>query len=330
MIAILFTGGTMSMKIDAATGAAVPALDGREILAAANIREGDVAIEDFSRLPGPHVTPEQMWRLARRAAAWLERPDIDGLVVTHGTDTLEETAYFLDLVLLSAKPVVLVGAIKTISEPSWDGPANLIAAVRVASSPASRNRGTLVVMNEQILAAAEAQKVHAEASTSFSSHEFGPLGALDAGSVVYRRRQERPAMLRDLSADEGLRVVRIEPHVDLLTAVTGMDDRFFRCSLESGARGIVIEAMGRGNLPPAAVPGVAACIAAGLPVVIVSRALAGRVLDRYGYEGGGRELHRLGAIFGGDLSGPKARIKLMVALGLTRDVGRLRAIFESP
>ncbi|MGE5836876.1 MAG: asparaginase domain-containing protein, partial [Acidobacteriota bacterium] len=155
MIGLLFTGGTISMKFDPATGAAVPALSAEEILAQVPDLQsvGDVEVEEFSRLPGPHVTPEQMWRLARRAAAWLERPDVNGLVITHGTDTIEETAYLLDLVLMSPKPVVLVGAMRTVSDPSWDGPGNVLAAAHVAASPAARGYGVLVVMDEQILPA---------------------------------------------------------------------------------------------------------------------------------------------------------------------------------
>lgn len=136
------------MRIDPATGAAAPALTAREILAEAPTLKTvcEVEVDDFSRLPGPHVTPEHMWRLARRVAAWLERPDVDGVVITHGTDTMEETAYLLDLVLLSPKPVVLVGAMRTISDAGWDGPANLVAAARVASSPLARGYGVLVVI----------------------------------------------------------------------------------------------------------------------------------------------------------------------------------------
>src|SRR6187397_3593559 len=136
MIGLLFTGGTISMKLDPATGAAVPALGAEDILAQVPGLDAisEIEIEEFSRLPGPHVTPEQMWRLARRASAWLERPDIDGLVITHGTDTIEETAFLLDLLLLTDKPVVMVGAMRTVSDVGWDGPANLLAAVRVAAS----------------------------------------------------------------------------------------------------------------------------------------------------------------------------------------------------
>jgi L-asparaginase len=269
-----------------------------------------------------------MWRLARRAAAWLERPDVDGLVITHGTDTLEETAYMLDLLLLSTKPVCIVGAIRTASEPGWDGPANLLAAVRVAAMPESRNRGVLVVMNEQILTASEAQKVHTESAASFASPEFGPVGVIDAGRVRYARTAARPGDWRDPAADTGLRVTRLEPNVDLIKATAGSDDRFFRCSLAAGVRGMVVEAMGRGNVPPAMKVGIAAVTAAGLPLVISSRYGAGSVQERYGYEGGGHDLAKLGVIFSGRLTGLKARIKLMVALACTTDDARLRTIFH--
>jgi L-asparaginase len=329
MIAILFTGGTMSMRLDPATGAAVPALSGGDILphVPGLSAISDIEYEDVSRLPGPHVTPEQMWRLARRAAAWLERPDVDGLVITHGTDTLEETAYLLDLLLLSPKPVVIVGAIRTISEPGWDGPANLLAAVRVAAAAESRDRGTLVVMNEQILTAVEAQKVHTESAGSFASPEFGPVGVVDAGKVVFARKAPRHGRWRSTDADAGLRVARLETDVDLIKATAGGDDRFFRCSLASGARGIVVEAMGRGNLPPTMKAGIKAAVAAGVPIVISSRYGAGSVQERYGYEGGGHDLAQLGVIFAGRLTGLKARMKLMVALGYTTEIDALREIF---
>src|SRR5262245_16140307 len=210
------------MKLDPATGAAVPALSGGEILQ--HVPElkavADIEYEEVSRLPGPHVTPERMWNLGRRAAAWLERPDVHGLVITHGTDTLEETAYLLDLLLLSPKPVVLVGAIRTISEAGWDGPANLLAAVRVAADPASRDRGVLVVMNEQILTASEAQKIHTESSGSFASPEFGPVGVIDAGKVLYVRMAPRHGSWVAADADSGLRVARLETAVDLIKSAT--------------------------------------------------------------------------------------------------------------
>jgi L-asparaginase len=332
VIAILFTGGTISMRIDARSGSAVPAMSGLDILAHVPQiqQEADVELEDVSRLPGPHVTPEHMWRLARRIAAWLERPDVDGVVVTHGTDTLEETAYFLDVAIASDKPVVLVGAIRTMSEPSWDGPANLVHAVKVAAAPTSRGRGVLVAMNEQILSAREVEKVHTEAAASFQSREFGPIGVVDAGIVRYLRTSPRELAWRDAAADGLIRVRRVEPDVDLVKVAAGMDGRFIRCSMAAGSKGLVIEALGRGNVPPAMLVDLERAVQAGLPVVLTSRCGAGSVRERYGYEGGGRGLMDLGLIFAGRLGGVKARIKLMLALGYTSDHATLREIFDDP
>lgn len=316
-IGILFTGGTISMRVDPATGAAVPALGSTEILAAVPELAGIARIEaeDVSRLPGPHVTPGDMWELARRAAAWLERPDIDGLVITHGTDTLEETAYLLDLLLTSDKPVAVVGAMRTMSDASWDGPANLIAAARVAASPDSRGRGTVVVMNEQILTAAEARKMHTESAGAFVSPEFGPAGVIDSGRVIYRRPvPSRPAWRVD-GAEPGLRTCGIETRVDLIHAATGMDDTFLRASIDRGARGIVIVAFGRGNVPPSIMPAIEEAASRGILIVVASRCATGRASARYGYEGGGLALQQAGAVLAGDLSGAKARLLAMIVLG---------------
>lgn len=321
MIAVLFTGGTISMRLDPATGAAVPALGAQEILAQVP-QLSDVAeieVEDFSRLPGPHVTPEQMWRLARRAAAWLDRPDVDGLVITHGTDTIEETAFLLDLLLLSSKPVVLVGAMRTVSDASWDGPANLLAAARVAASASARDQGVLVVMDDQILPAREVRKVHTESSGSFATPEFGPLGVVDAGRVVFRRSAPARPTWRDPRANGGLRVARLDTRVELIQAYTGMSARPIDAVLEADTRGLAVIAFGRGNVPPSIMPALAAAIERGVLVTISSRCVAGRVLPRYGYEGGGLHLTRIGAILAGDLSGAKARLLQMAALGMHAD-----------
>jgi L-asparaginase len=330
MIGLLFTGGTISMRLDPAIGAAVPALGASDIVALVPTLRSvtDFEIEDFARRPGPHVTPDEMWRLARRAAAWLERPDIDGLVITHGTDTIEETAYLLDLLLTSEKPVVLVGAMRTMSDASWDGPANLLAAARVAASPAARGYGVLVVMDEQILPAREVRKVHTETSGSFATPEFGPLGVVDAGTVIFRRSAlSRPAW-QDAGAEPGLRVKRLENHVELIQAYTGMSDRLVRCAGD-GARGLAVIAFGRGNVPPSIMPALAELVRSGVVVTISSRCVAGRVSPRYGYEGGGLQLVEIGAILAGDLSGAKARLLQMVALGLTDDATRAKDLIRA-
>jgi L-asparaginase len=330
VIGLLFTGGTISMKLDPATGAAVPALAANELIdLVPEIRTVDaIEVEDFSRLPGPHVTPEQMWRLARRAAAWLDRPDIDGLVITHGTDTIEETAYLLDLVLTSDKPVVLVGAMRTVSDPSWDGPANLLAAARVAASPAARGYGVLVVMNEQILAAREVRKVHTEASGSFGTPEFGPLGVVDDGTVMFKRGPLPKPEWRDPQSDPGLRVRRLVSSVELLQAYTGMDDRVIRLLIQERIRGLAVIAFGRGNVPPSIMPALSAAVQGGILVTISSQCPAGRVKPRYGYEGGGLRLTEIGAVLAGSLSGAKARLLQMVALGLTDDPAEAREVVK--
>ena len=320
-VRVLFTGGTISMRIDPDTGAAVPALSGEEIVARVHglKREARLTLEDYARLPGPHVTPHWMWRLKGHVARVLEDPDIHGVVITHGTDTLEETAFLLDLCLDGTKPVVFCGAMRTISEPGWDGPANLMAAVRVAAHPDSGGRGVLVAVGEEIHAAAEARKWHTQSLQAFrSSH--GPLGGFERGSVRYHRPPFRSPILASK---------RLVSEVDLHTMATGVDDALIRASVARGARGLVIEATGCGNVPPSVLPGVRAALAARIPVVLVSRCGEGSVAPAYGYEGGGRMLQDLGVIMGGDLSGPKARIKLMVALGMTSDPSRLRALFDS-
>jgi L-asparaginase len=318
---VLFTGGTISMRIDPGTGAAVPALSGEEIVSRVTglKKEARLTLEDYARLPGPHVTPQWMWKLRERVAHLLSEAAVDGVVITHGTDTLEETAYLLDLTLDSPKPVVLCGAMRTVSEPGWDGPANIMAAVRTAVHPEARGRGVLIAVGEEIHAAAEARKWHTQALDAFRS-PHGSLGGLDRGHVVFHRPPFRAIPLAP---------ARLVPEVDIHTMATGVDDALIRASLARGARGLVLEATGCGNIPPATLPGVKAALAAKVPVVLVSRCAEGRVTAAYGYEGGGQMLRELGVIFAPNLPGPKARIKLMVALGVTTDRDRLRAIFET-
>ena len=306
-VTILFTGGTISMRIDPATGAAVPALSGEEIAghAAGLKREAKLSLEDYARLPGPHVTPHWMWRLRSRVQAFADDEAVDGIVLAHGTDTLEETAFLLDLTLETDKPVVFCGAMRTVSEPGWDGPANLLTAVRTAVHDEACGRGVLVAVGDEIHAAAEATKWHTQRLDSFRSPR-GPLGIVDRGQV----RFDRPPF-------RSLRIParRLVSEVDLHTMAAGVDDALLRASLARGARGLVIEATGCGNVPPSVLPGLRAALAARVPVVLVSRCAEGRVTPAYGYAGGGRMLQDLGVILGGDLPGPKARIKLMVALG---------------
>jgi L-asparaginase len=319
-ILYVFTGGTISMKQDPETGAAVPALSGREILALvpplADLADAEVI--DFARLPGPHMTPARMWDLSELLRHHLARPEIDGVVVTHGTDTLEESAYFCDLRHSSEKPAVFVGAMRNSSELSFDGPANLLAAARTAAAPQSRGRGVLVVLNQVIHAAAWATKTDTQAVETFESPVFGPLGLVEPDGVHY---------LRDQKDRVTIEAARYEPRVDLLSSYAGADGRFVDHALDCGARGIVIEGTGRGNVTPAMLPAIQKAIERGIPVVIATRCLSGRVLDTYGYVGSGRDLRQRGVLFAGTLNGRKARIRLMLALGRANNPNEIKSDF---
>jgi L-asparaginase len=310
------------MKFDPAIGAAVPALSGKEILdnvpGLAEI--ADVEIIDYGRYPGPHMVPGVMIDLSIRVRETLARSDVDGVVITHGTDTLEETAYLLDLTLASDKPVVLVGAMRVISDIGWDGPANLLSAIRVAASENARGLGVLVVLNDTVLAAAEATKTHTESFDAFQSPNFGPLGVVDKGEVIIRR---------DSIGREHLDTNEIAEPVCLIKMAAGTESLLIDACVRAGAKGIVVEGLGRGNVPPDCVASIRRAISLGIPVVLTSRCLRGRVFESYGYEGGGKQLRNLGVIFADYMSGHKARIKLMLALSLTLDLSEVRAIFES-
>lgn len=320
-VLFLFTGGTISMKIDAATGGAIPALSGREILAFdPTLAElADIEVVDYARLPGPHWTPAQMWQLSEFTRSQLARPDVDAIVITHGTDTLEETAYLVDLRHVSPKPIAFVGALRNASELSYDGPANLRAALRTVIEPDAQRQGVFVVLNNLIHAASAVTKSDTQALESFVSPVFGPLGMVDTDRVLFARSLPRRAIID---------APQLEPRVDLLITYAGFDGRFIDASREGGAQGLVLEGTGRGNVPPEALPAVDRFLEGGGTVVLSTRCAQGRVLDTYAYVGSGHDLRRRGILFAGALPGPKARVHLMLALGLTREPAEVKYLVE--
>lgn len=319
MIVLVFTGGTISMRHDPVAGGAVPALAGRDILALVpQLNDiADLEVDEFGALPGPHMTTEKMWELRNRIVHHLDRADVEGVVVTHGTDSLEESAYLTARSVASDKPVVFTGAMRTASDLGWDGPANLGASVRVAASEEARGFGVLVVMSDRVYPALDVTKAHTHMLDAFESPGLGPLGVVDDGRVVFRRAI--PSECRVVNPP------RLGGPVDIVYAYAGADSRLLDAARRDG-RGVVVAAMGRGNVPPAMVPGLEAWLREKKPVVITSRALRGRVGHTYGYHGGGRRLHEMGAIFAGSRRPQQARIDLMLALGAGVDV---REYFES-
>lgn len=321
MIVILFTGGTISMRHDPAAQGAVPALSGREILAATRgIEEvAPVEIEDWGAHPGPHMTVERMWALRNRIREHLGRDEVQGVVVTHGTDSLEESAYLAARSLAPDKPVVFTGAMRTASDLGWDGPRNLLDAVRVAASEGACGYGSMVTMSGRVFTGLDVTKAHTHLLDAFESPGLGPVAVIDDGDVIFRR-----ALVPSMPPLDPL-----EPAtpVDLVYAAAGTDSRLLDASRRD-ARGMVVAAMGRGNVPPAMVPGIERWVADGKPVVIVSRAQRGRVGTTYGYAGGARRLVEAGAVLAPGRRPQQARIDLMLALGLGMDAAGVRTLFE--
>lgn len=320
-VVVIFTGGTISMKIDPKIHAAIPALNSDEIMAmVTNIGNvAEVESINFANIPSPHITSKQMMEIAELVKENIVRKDVTGIIITHGTDTLEETAYLLDLTIKSEKPIVVVGAMRNSSELGYDGSSNLSAAICTAISPKAKNRGVLVVMNNEVNAASEVTKTNTLSLDTFKSPEFGPLGIVDNDEVIF---------YRDKINNKYIATNSIEKKVALIKTATDVGLDVLDFYIDSSYKGIVIEALGRGNIPPQLVPGIKRAIDKNIPIVMVSRCYTGRVLDTYGYDGGGKHLRNLGVIFGGNLPGQKARIKLMLSLGYTHNMETIKALFE--
>lgn len=319
-IAIIFNGGTISMKIDEKIKAAVPSLSAEEIMSMIPGVEEYAEIEayTFSSMPSPHMTLETMLKLSKFTTELVEREDIDGVVITHGTDTLEETAYLLDLTVRTKKTVVVTGAMRSGSELGYDGPFNLATSICTAISDEAVGRGVLVCFNGELNSASEVTKANSMALNAFRTPNFGPIGIVDNDNVIF---------YRDANYSEKYDVSEIKKQVALIKCVVDMDSSYIDYLIEKGCGGIVIEALGRGNVPPKMVDGIKKATELNIPVVVVSRCFEGRVFESYGYEGGGKQLKDLGVIFGDTLPGQKARIKLILAINSGMNIHEIARAF---
>ncbi|PTX59878.1 asparaginase [Melghirimyces profundicolus] len=319
-IAVITTGGTIAMAEDEKTHSLKP--KGSEALQSVLpvvSRHAQVEMDHFCNLPSPHITPEWMYRIGERVTSHLQRDEIDGVVVTHGTDTLEETAFFLDLTVPGEKPVVVTGAMRSQNELGADGPLNLVNAVRTAAHPGAWGKGTLVVFNDEIHAARQVTKTHTSNVATFRSPAQGPIGSLTKKDLVFHQSLKRSRLFPQLPPTD---------RIHLIKAAAGTDDLFIRAALDSGTNGLVLEALGQGNLPPAMLPALKEALDRGIPAVLVSRCYNGFVEDSYGYKGGGKQLKDWGMIFSNGLNGQKARIQLMVALHVSREPAVLQSFFS--
>lgn len=310
-VIVINTGGTIAMEADAESVNGTDAVDVAteqplHRLTSLLSTYADVEMIDLFQVPSPHMTIKMMGELAEQVRLALARDDVSGVVVTHGTDTLEETAYYLDLTVASEKPVVMTGAMRSSNELGSDGPINLTQSVRVAADGESRHRGTLVVFNDEIHVARFVTKTHTSNVATFQSPSFGPVGVVTKRAVVYHQ----PPIRRQIYAPK----YTDEMDVPLVKLVSGMESSWFMWLTGEGIDGLVIEAFGAGNVTPNFVPVLQKLRQDGVAVVIVSRCYNGYVQDIYAYDGGGRQLKEIGCLFSNGLNGQKARIRLMVLL----------------
>lgn len=314
-ILAIHTGGTISMS----TADGLISSDKENPVALEGTVNLDIRLEEIYpvKKPSPHMTLDDM--LGLRDIILDRRNDFDGFVITHGTDTLEETAYFLDLALDIPEPVIVTGAMRSFNEIGSDGLYNYISSLRTAMDSASRDRGVLVVFNDEIHTARNVTKTHTSNIATFQSPNHGPIGFLTKGSLQYHHQVAQQDQFDEV--DLGYKVGLIKAHA-------GLDGTFFDALIDAGYHGLILEALGQGNIPPSALAGLQKVLDQGIDVVLVSRSFNGIVGSYYDYEGGGHDLAGRGVIFSNGLNGQKARIKLVLALSNGLSGPELTEIFR--
>ena len=317
-IALLATGGTIACRAGP-DGRMVPGVTPEELVASVPGLEdvASISVESLQNVSGFDMGPEHMAGVAMRARELLLEGQVAGVVVTHGTDTVEETVYLCEMLAADATargPVVFACAMRAGSEPGADGPGNLLNAVRIASSPGARGRGVLLSVNDRIHCAAWVSKLNTLHVETFESVRGAPVGSMQAGEPVFL-----------LDSPRSPRGTGIRGTVPLVKAYTGMQTDAFDWHLEQGVDGLVVEGTGAGNVPSPVAVGIERLLDAGVPVIVTSRCPYGLPESPYGGGGGGASLDDLGVLRAGYLNGPKARLALMVGLHETNTVAELRA-----
>ena len=263
----------------------------------------EVVSVDFLNLPSPHIQIDHMMMIYKKIRE--EASHFDGFVITHGTDTLEETAYFLDTMSIPQKPIVMTGAMRSSNELGSDGIYNYRTALRVAADEKSADKGVLVVMNDEIHAAKYVTKTHTTNVSTFQTPTHGPLGLVTKREILFFKSADKRVRF-DLQAINGV--------VPIIKSYADMDTILLDALVEAPISGLVIEALGAGNLPPASIAAIKKLINKQLPIVLVSRCFNGIAEPVYAYDGGGIQLEELGVLFVKELNSQKARIKLLIAV----------------
>ncbi|HFV7609699.1 TPA: asparaginase [Staphylococcus aureus] len=316
---VIHTGGTISMSQDQSNK--VVTNDTNPISMHQDVINQYAQIDELNpfNVPSPHMTIQHVKQLKDIILEAVTNKYYDGFVITHGTDTLEETAFLLDLILGIEQPVAITGAMRSSNEIGSDGLYNYISAIRVASDEKARHKGVMVVFNDEIHTARNVTKTHTSNTNTFQSPNHGPLGVLTKDRVQFHHMPYRQQALEN---------VNDKLNVPLVKAYMGMPGDIFSFYSREGIDGMVIEALGQGNIPPSALEGIQQLVSLNIPIVLVSRSFNGIVSPTYAYDGGGYQLAQQGFIFSNGLNGPKARLKLLVALSNNLDKAEIKSYFE--
>lgn len=315
-VAVIFTGGTISMRHDPSSAGNMPSLRAAELLASVPGLTGIADVEpiDWGLVPASHLSFDQLLEIGRILADQLARPAIDGAVVVQGTDVIEETAFAWDLLPLPPKPVVVVGAMRSASQEAYDGPENLRNAVAAAADPSLAGQGVVVAMAGDIHGADDVRKTHTHAHATFQSPNAGRLGMVADGRVTLLRRRS-PVRLPRIPERAALPVPLLTAIIDGAPALA-----------ETDPAGLVVAATGGGNTPVAYLDLARPLMETGLPVVLTTRCPSGRAMPGYGFPGGSSQWWEAGALFAGTLDGPKARVLVALGRGAGCSVDELAAL----
>lgn len=312
-VAVITTGGTIASVRAGESGAVAVGLPASQLLAgighSAAVNVGP--IEDLARVNGWNVDPALMWHVAGTVRQLIGLPDVDGVVVTHGTDTIEETAFLVDVLTPSEKPVVFTAAMRSADATSPDGPHNLASALRAAASSALRGLGAVLCLNDTVHAARWARKTHSSRVDAFTSAP-GPVATVDPDGKVRRLR----GSLEQWTVPDSSRIHRVHPEtVPVVQAYTGMSAAALENAVDTEtARGVVLEGFGVGNVPGTLVDAIRKLIARGLIVAVSTRVSQGGTWPVYGGPGSGTELTEMGVLGAGTLATGKARLLLLACL----------------
>lgn len=304
-ILILHTGGTIAMKENILTGGVSPDVVNPLLDAEITVPENvDLVMEDIFNLPSPHIMPKHMLILKKRIMEAIDS-DVRGVVITHGTDTLEETAFFLNTTIGDQIPIVVTGAMRSSNELGSDGLYNFESAIRVASCDEAIGKGVLVVMNDEIHSARYVTKTHTTNVATFRTPTLGPIGLVTKHRILF---------MQELLDSTRLDISSVNGTIPIVKAYAGMQGDLLEALAHAKVDGLVIEALGAGNLPPQALTALKKLLIQKIPVILVSRCFNGIAEPVYDYEGGGKELAEMGVIFCNSINSQKARLKLLIAL----------------